>query len=198
MQKEIEVKIQIKPEFVDILQNWLENNAKFITNLVVTDHYMDNPKSSFYSLSPLGYKETLQFLRLRITDKDHFICYKKRHIDLENRTASVDECQTKVEDGHKLLELLNCLGYTNQTLVQKKQQFYMIDDTFELVIDDIKNLGEFIEIELKKEVTDVKTGIQMIYDLLKKIGITEFKSFDRGYLCMTLNPDYDFSEDVNL
>ena len=74
----------------------------------------------------------------------------------------------------------------------------MIDNKFEFAIDDIQNLGKMVEIEYKKETQDVKEAFNEIYTLLKKIGITEFTQFDRGYICMTLNPDHNFGEKIKL
>ena len=68
----------------------------------------------------------------------------------------------------------------------------------EIVFDDVAGLGTFIEIEIKdKKLESVESGKQKIYDLLRKIGFSEIKQFDRGYLSMFLNLDYDFSEIVN-
>ena len=50
----------------------------------------------------------MQFLRVRITPKDHFICYKKRNIDSNGKTLSVEETEVEVADGNKILDNSYC------------------------------------------------------------------------------------------
>ena len=55
-----------------------------------------------------------------------------------------------------------------------------------------------MEVELKTDVPNAKTGINLIYDFLKSIGITEFKIQTRGYISMLWNPTYNFGQEVVL
>lgn len=197
MQKEVEIKIKIDKRDVDILNNWLNLNTKFLGVLKITDYYLNNPDSSFYSDSPKGYKEALNFLRIRITDKDSFITFKKRNIDKEGETLSVNEVETKIGDGNKTIEIFKQLNFSD-TIELKKKRYVYIYDIFEIVLDEVEGLGSFIEIELKNYSGEVKPGIQKIYDLLKTIGIKNFVQYDYGYITIFLNPDYNFGKEVKL
>ena len=196
--KEIEVKIQIDIQQQNILQQWLDKNAKFVGNVNHIEYYLNNPTSTFFFTAPENYKDALDYLRIRITKDGDSFCLKKFHEDpISKRPLYCDEYEVKVSDGKKTLELMKALGYTQHTIVEKNRSTYNFD-CFEIVIDQVKNLGMFAEIELKSEVSNAQVGIKLIYDFLKSIGITKFKIQKRGYISMLWNPKYNFGEEINL
>ena len=82
-----------------------------------------------------------------------------------------------------MLELMKALGYTEQTLMQKTRNIYKFNH-FEMVIDQVENIGTFMEVELKTKVDDVKQGINLIYNFFKLIGLKRIKLQVRGYVSM--------------
>lgn len=201
MNKEIEIKFQLELDKNSFFETWLEDNAMFEGNIKITDFYLNNPKLGQYFLSPKGYKDILEFLRVRITDEKSYLCYKKRHIDNNGKTLSVDELEVIIDDGLQTVKILEHAGYTDKIKIEKTRSIFMYED-FEIVFDDVEALGSFIEIEIKehkhKTEKELINTLDRIYDLLRKIGLPEIKIFDRGYLCMFLNPDYDFSKIIKL
>ena len=197
MQKEVEIKIKIDTKEQEIFKNWLASNAKSCGVLKITDYYLNNPKSSFYSDSKEGYKEALNFLRVRITDKDSFITFKKRDVDKNGKTVCVNEVETSVDDGHRAIEIFKLLNLSEVTEIKKQRSVYLYD-IFEIVFDEVEGLGSFVEIELKNYSGDVKPGMQKIYALLKIIGINKFIQYDYGYITIFLNTDYDFGKEVEI
>ncbi|NGX48592.1 MAG: hypothetical protein K940chlam5_00180 [Candidatus Anoxychlamydiales bacterium] len=198
MNKEIEVKIQADKHIICTAIEWLDKNAKYVRDIHHIEYYLNKPATTFFFNAPEGYKDALDYLRVRITKKGDSLCYKKFHMDpIEKTPLYCDEYEINVSDGKKTLELMKALGYIEQTLMEKKRKIYNFD-CFEIVIDDVKNLGLFIEVELKASVPNAKTGIKMIYDFLKLIGINKFKLQKRGYISMLWNPKYDFSKKVCL
>jgi predicted adenylyl cyclase CyaB len=126
------------------------------------------------------------------------MCLKKFHEDpVEKRPLYCDEYEIEVSDGKKALELMRALGYTEQTLVDKTRDIYTFD-CFEIVLDRVKNVGIFMEVELKKEVESARVGVQEIYSFIKSLGIKKFKLQRRGYVSMLWNPDYNFGVEVEL
>ncbi|MCK4517534.1 class IV adenylate cyclase [Candidatus Babeliales bacterium] len=198
MNQEIEVKIQIESDQLKKLQSWLEKHATFVGELRHKEYYLDNPQSTFFFTAREDYKDALRYLRVRFTPQGDSVCYKDFYVDSETgKTTHCDEIESKVADGRAVLQLLAALGYTNKTLVEKKRKTYLFDD-FEIVIDEVTNLGIFVEVELKEQVENVKAGTQLIFDFLKSVGITKFKKQERGYVSMLWNPDYDFGEQTEL
>jgi len=196
--KEIEVKIQIDEETLEKTKGWLEKNAKFQGSIRHTEYYLNKPATSFFFSAPEGYRDAMDYLRVRLTDEGDSFCFKKFHEDpIEKRPLYCDEYEVDVSDGKKTLELMKAIGYTDQTLMEKVRNTYTFD-CFEIVIDRVTNLGVFIEVELKIEVENVKVGIKLIYDFLKSIGIKKFNLQTRGYISMLWNPGFDFGKSVEL
>jgi adenylate cyclase class 2 len=193
MPKEIEIKIKLADKQTEQLNKWIIKNAKFIEQQEITDYYFDNPKKSLYTKSPMGFIDPLEVWRIREIDDTYYLCNKKRTIDKNGKTVSVEENEAITPDGQDVMKVFEKRGFTKQVIINKTRDVYNYED-FEIVFDDIKNLGNFVEIELKSDEQNSVVGIKKIYDLLKKIGLTQFIQFDRGYLCMMLNPGYDFGE----
>ena len=198
MNKEIEVKLQLDDKLLNQTNGWLNKNAKHIKTINHTEYYLNKPETTFFFLAPEGYKDAMDYLRVRFTKDGDSFCFKKFHEDaIEKRPLYCDEYEVSVSDGKTTLELMKALGYTEQTLMEKKRSIYTFD-VFEIVIDQVTNLGVFMEVELKTEVPNVKVGLKLIYDFLKSIGITKFKLQTRGYVSMLWNPEYDFGKEVVL
>lgn len=179
MNKEIEIKIQITSEQLKNLQTWLDKNAKFVEKIEHKEHYLDNPNDSFYFINSEGKKEATCFFRIRMTKNGDSACYKNWHKDETGKTTHCDEVEIKLIDGNEMLNLFYALGYETKYTIEKSRKIYLVDK-FEIVIDNIKNYGIFVEVELKDQVANVQAGIENIYDLLRKIKITKFKKQIRG------------------
>ncbi|NGX63661.1 MAG: hypothetical protein KR126chlam6_01074 [Candidatus Anoxychlamydiales bacterium] len=198
MSKEIEVKIQVDKKTINKAEKWLDKNAEYIGDIHHIEYYLNKPATTFFFNAAEGYKDALDYLRVRITKEGDSFCYKKFHMDpIEKTPLYCDEYEVNVSDGKKTLELMKALGYIEQTRMEKKRKIYNFD-CFEIVIDDVKDLGMFMEVELKTFVSNAKEGIKMIYNFLKKIEITKFKLQQRGYISMLWNPKYNFSKEVSL
>ena len=196
--QEIEIKIQITPEQMTILDKWLSKNSEYKGEIHHIESYLDNPDHTFL-FDADGMKDARDWLRVRFTDNGDSVCLKRFHPDPENpgKHTHCDEYETKVNDGKMTLDLLKNLGFTSETILDKTRKTYDAKD-FEIVVDDVKDLGIFVEIELKKDVDDVKKGHEEINNLLKQIGITEFKKQFRGYVSMLWNPQINFGEEIKL
>lgn len=198
MNKEIEVKVQADDKLYYKMQIWLNNNAKFLKEIHHLEYYINNRATSFFFTSAEGYKDALDYLRVRITKNGDYFCFKKFHEDpVLKRPLYCDEYEVKVSDGQITLELMKALGYNEQIRMEKIRKIYQYED-FEIVIDDVKDLGKFIEIEFKKPINDPKEGLQIIYDFLKSIGINKIKLQKRGYISMLLNPGFNFTQEIDL
>jgi len=199
MQKEIEVKIQISDAQLAGLEQWLEKHGQFKGAVNHEEYYLDNPTAPLTFMSPQGYKDAIYYLRIRRNrQKGDSVCLKKWYGDAKTgEKTHCDEWEFTVSDGKTALELFEALGFTDATPIKKVRRIYLIDQ-FEVVIDDVENLGIFVEVELKEQVKDVQYGLNLIYDFFKKMGITSFKKQERGYTSMAWNPHYDFGQQVDL
>ena len=198
MQKEIEVKIQISDVQLKKLEHWLDSNSCFLGKVHHCEYYLNNPNASFTFIAPEGYKDSRYYLRIRhCKEKGDSLCLKKWHGDQMGKTRYCDEWEINVSDVETALQMLKELGFTEITCMQKVRRIYKAD-VFEIVIDEVKGLGIFIEFELKEYADDIDDALARIYDFIKQVGITTFKKQERGYVSMIWNPRYDFGEKINL
>lgn len=196
--KEIEVKLRVDEQQLHQAQAWLDANAQFCGTLHHKEYYLNNPKDSFLFDAPEGFKDALDYLRVRFTQGGDSCCFKKFHVDpVEQRPLYCDEYELGIEDGTKMLAFMHALGYAEQTLMEKTRSTYLYD-CFEIVIDDVKNLGFFMEVELKADFATAQEGLEHIYDFLQSIGITTFELITRGYITLLWNPGFDFGQEVDL
>ena len=185
MNQEVEIKIQISIEQLNLLQQWLNKNAKFIEQISHKEYYLDNPNDSFFFTNSKGKKDALRFFRIRLTEKGDSACYKNWHVDKKTgNTTHCDEIEVKLVDGIQTLKLLEAVGFTNKRIMEKTRKKYSVNG-FEIVIDNIKNHGIFVEIEIEHQTDNVNSCIQNMHNLLRKIGITTFKKQIAGCGKMT-------------
>ncbi|MFA5075160.1 MAG: class IV adenylate cyclase [Candidatus Babeliales bacterium] len=174
MKQELEVKIQITTEQLNLLHKWLDKNAKFIEQINHKEYYLNNPNDSFFFINADGKKDALRFFRIRLTDQGDSACYKNWHVDKKTgHSTHCDEIEIKLIGGMQMLKLMEAVGFTEQRVKEKNRKKYIFNN-FEIVIDDIKNLGIFVEIELIEQIKNINLDIQKIYDLLRTIGIFVF------------------------
>ena len=81
---------------------------------------------------------------------------------------------------------MRILGFKPTSTIKKKRQSYMYND-FSFDCDEIEGLGFFLEIEFKGKIKDPNLGRQMILDLLKEIGLKDYKIINGGYPWMQWN-----------
>lgn len=198
MQTEIEIKLELTPKIEKIIAAFLKENSKIEKETHHIEYYLDNPKSTFFIKSKEGFKDAIDYLRVRFTKKGDSICLKHWIRDKKTgKTTHCDEYETKVESGQITLELLEQIGFTNNTKIDKTRKIYNYKD-FEIAIDSVKGLGKFMEVELKKKVKQPKDGIKEIYNFLLSLDIKTINKMERGYVSMMWNKEYDFGEKINL
>lgn len=197
--KEIEIKIQITTDQLKLLKEWLAEHAEFKGEEHHQEYYLDNPDHSFKYMHDNGYLDATDYLRIRINDKGSTITFKRweNSKKSDGDSKNLFEYESGISDPDNLLKIFAVIGYTDNSLMDKTRQKY-IAGNFEIVIDDVKDLGIFVEIEVLEHDDDTEVTIKKIYDLLKEIGITKFNKQTRGYISMIWNPDYDFNEPMSL
>jgi len=196
--QEVEIKIKTTPALLKKIEAWLKKNATFQGEELHRELYLDNPNATFFFTRPDGEKDALKYLRVRWLDLQQgfkgSVCFKDWYEDENGRTTHCDEFETKVADPDMMLALFERLGYTHKTVTAKKRKKFRFKE-YEIVVDEVQDLGTFVEIEMKKQVSDFKAALhELEMFLVKKIGITEYWIQTRGYASSFRNPDFEFGE----
>lgn len=193
--QEVEIKIKTTSQYMKKLEAWLADNATFQGQERHKEFYLDNPNSTFFFTRPDGEKDALKYLRVRYSDNGGSICFKDWHQDDQTgKTTHCDEFEVNVSDADTALALFERLGYTHKTKMAKHRRKFRTGD-YEIVIDDVEGLGVFVEVEMKKSVSNVSSALQELENfIVSTVGITEYWIQTRGYASRIRNPDMEFGE----
>lgn len=111
-----------------------------------TDHENDTyyyPPHRDYEMTPEG----REFLRLRIRNNESIFEHKNVVYNNGKKTHSV-ELPVRITEPEAFRKMLEILGFREHMAVEKTRHVFE-DENFVIVLDDVKGLGYFIEIEKK-------------------------------------------------
>ncbi len=181
-----EIEIQVKIDGIDKLLKHLKNKAQYISAEWQKDIYFSPSDSSksFLNKTPVD-----EWLRVRYEDSKTSVTYKNFHREKSGFAKFCDEYNTDIKDGKQMEKVFLALGFVEIITVDKKRKTYM-DGDFEISIDDIKNLGRFVEVEYKgkkskEKYLDIKSSM---VQYLKDKGCTNIVANNGGYPFMILFP----------
>lgn len=182
----IEIEIQARVEKIKPLLKFLRKNGKFVAEKRQIDQYF-SPKDK--NKDYLKERPVIEWLRLRDAEGKYLITYKYWHHDKNGRSYYSDEYETEVGSINQVRKILEALGFRLISVVDKVRKVWNYED-YEITIDVVKTLGNFVEVEYigKNEKTDQKkVGDEMI-DFLKKLGCGKLELSWQGYPFQLLFP----------
>ncbi len=143
------------------------------------DTYFAHPVRSF--------AETNEALRVRQVNDENRITYKGPVIDQEIKMRREIEIPFQSGAADELLELLEILGFTQVRSVEKTRDVYHLDwrdHSCEVCIDQVEELGSFLEVETVVESDGREQAKQAVLDLAAELGLSSPEP--RSYLQMLL------------
>lgn len=172
MEIEISAKVDNLPQLKEKL---LALGAKKTGDKHQFDVYLSPPHKSFF--------KTPHYLRVRqdlLNNKNSFeyiICEKGL-----GDSSACEENEVEIGDGWALLNILHRLGFKEICKVEKKRESFKLEQ-FEIVLDRVKKLGDFIEVEMEGKMEDEKGYSEKIRKLLSKLGVKKEQFvIDGGYV----------------
>ncbi len=183
--KDIEIEIQVTIENGKPLIEFLEKNADFQKERQQIDEYFSPIHRNFIDVRPVK-----KWLRLRDSGGKYSINYKNWHYDENGRSQYCDEYETKIEDLTQLRKILDVLNFKPLVKVDKLRKVWTYKD-YEIAVDSVKGLGDFVEIEYigKEEKVDPKKITEEMIDFLKSVGCGQIKRNYVGYPFQLLFPE---------
>jgi predicted adenylyl cyclase CyaB len=109
-------------------------------------------------------------LRVRNENGKHIFTLK---ISQNNRTDSIEE-EIEIKDGEKMVEILKLIGWEEAVMVDKIRIKAKLKEGIEVTLDNVKDLGEFIEAEKMVNIEDaeIRKTIQFgLLDFLESVGV---------------------------
>lgn len=183
---EIEIKFPLRNSAEAF--SFLNKKAKLISkNIYQRDAYFTPTHRNF-----LAEKYPFEWLRLRKSPKGEFITYKHFHPEGAEKTDYCDEFETKVNSLEALEKMFNSLDFKELVVVEKKRTTWIFKNV-EIVIDEVTDLGFYIELEITSAFDNPEEGKVYLYQLLKEWQIEVGEEDIRGYPFQLLaNKGYTF------
>lgn len=182
MSKEIEIQVHI--EKVKPLLAMLSEEGNFVYENRQIDEYFTPPDHDFTAVRPLA-----EWLRLRDSDGKYSINYKYWHYDNSGRSHHCDEYESPIADIVAMRDMLLALKFRKLITVDKVRKAFNYKD-WEIALDSIKNLGQFVEIEYKGSgKVDPKKETDKMVEFLKRSGCGKIERNYLGYPFQLMFPD---------
>jgi len=183
--KNIEIEIQVNIENSKPLMAFLKKNANFKSEKHQIDEYFSPVHRNFTEVRPV-----VEWLRLRDSSGKHSINYKNWHHDQSGKSNHCDEYETKIEDLNQLRKMLDVLNFKSIAKVDKLRKTWIYKD-YEVALDSVKGLGDFVEIEYigKDEKVNPKKITEEMINFLKDIGCGKIERNYVGYPFQLLFPE---------
>ncbi|PIX02924.1 class IV adenylate cyclase [bacterium (Candidatus Gribaldobacteria) CG_4_8_14_3_um_filter_42_11] len=185
MPKDIEIEIQVNVEKIEPLLEFLTKSGQFVGEKHQVDEYFTPTHRDFLAVRP-----AVEWLRLRNSDGIFYFNYKNWHLDEQGKSHYCDEYETKIDDTDQLKKILQVLNFQSLVKVDKSRKIYLYQD-YEVAIDKVAGLSDFVEIEYKgaSPAVDPKMITNEMVKFLKDLGCGEIKRNYSGYPFILLCPD---------
>ena len=180
--KEIETLVELNDDINKVLETF--NKFEYIdTQLVIDDYYYD-PKRN--NLKPNNNNQINECLRLRQKGNKNYITYKDDVFE-GNVWLYSNEYETEIKSIEILKEILNKLGLKKLLTIKNTKKTYKYND-YEIVLEDVEDLGYFMEVEYcTNEDVDVKEIKKQIQEFINSLNIKTSKELSIGKPELMLN-----------
>ncbi len=168
---ETEIKIKITKLEYEKLINFMKNNAKFLKENKQLDTYYQPSYRKF-----LNDKEINEWLRIGERGNKIILNYKNWHDNMY-----CDEYEVEIDNSENLDKIFSILGLEKIAVVNKERKTYMYLNKYEIALDFVKDLGYFIEIEVKDYTKELIDEYNDLLKLTKDFNLNLDNIDKRGY-----------------
>lgn len=173
---EIEIKVPVEKEVFLKVKEEVKKIARFVKKSKQVDDYFTPKHRNF--VEP---RFPFEWLSVRERDGTFILNYKHFHPENVEVMTHCDEFETEVKSKDKLEKIFSALDLRKLVTVKKKREVFVYNDEFEIALDDVTDLGYFVEIETIKDFGSVEVAREKLMEFFKKLGIDTSKADKRGY-----------------
>lgn len=178
--------VELKFPLIDampVIRRLVELGAKPQPLVQQTDLYFNHPARDF--------EQTDEALRIRSMGNRHLVTYKGPIVDSQTKTRREIEISLGGDDAAAQFgEILRLLSFRAVREVRKKRQPYQCtwqDRAFEVALDDVAGLGQFVEIETQADEAGRTAAVEAILAFASQFRLGQPEK--RSYLCLLLEMD---------
>lgn len=168
---ETEIKIKITENEYNYLDEFMKNNASFLKESRQLDTYYQPSYRKF-----LTDKIVTEWLRIGERGNKKILNYKNWHDNMY-----CDEYEVEIDNSENLDKIFNILGLEKIAIVNKKRKTFFYLHKYEISLDQVQELGYFIEIEVKKYSKDPLEEYDALLKVAKNLNLNLDNIDKRGY-----------------
>lgn len=167
MKFEVEQKFPIE-DMAEVETRLASVGARFTDAVVQVDRYFAHPSRDF--------AQTDEAIRIRQVGDANFITYKGPKIDATTKTREEIELPLHNGDEHakQWVSLLDVLGFAPVATVCKRRRHAHVawqGVEIEVALDQVQDLGNFIELELHADEVEVDVAKSKLQSLADELGL---------------------------
>lgn len=170
---ETEIKIKILKEEFQKIEIFMKNNAQFLKNSNQMDTYYQPTHRKFLND---GEEMINEWLRIGIRGNKKILNYKNWYNNMY-----CDEYEVEIDNEENLDKIFKILGLEKIAVVHKVRSTYFYLNKYEIALDYVKNLGYFIEIEVKNYDEELVKEYDKLLKLAKDLNLNLNHIDKRGY-----------------
>lgn len=169
---EVEAKVKI------LVPEKTRKKLRPIAKLISQERKIDN----YYTLEKKHYPK--KSLRIRKINYKYQVNFKQKLSYIRGVHAK-KETEFNISDIKGFLALIKEFGFKHWLTKEKYSEIYKINNNFHIELNNVKNLGWFLEIEyLVPHENKIKKARKEIIKVMKKVGIKENQIEKSGYTKM--------------
>lgn len=167
MDREIEIKLEITEKDYEKYLSLLLENGSSHTKKEQNDIYFSPKYRPFF-----GGDIDDECLRVRIMNDKYILSYKKIFFGNSDEDIHLEEHESEVSNLEQVIKILECLGIEKVLTLHKVRNSFIYQDIFEISLDNVFDLGYFIEIEVKNNTLSVGDANQKLKELTSSLGLS--------------------------
>ena len=175
-----EVELKVRAAHDAVRERLAALDAERVGAVRQVDTYYDAPHRDF--------AETDEALRIRREEADGGsearVTYKGPLVEAASKTRR--EVETGVDDGDRMGDILDALGFSPAAVVEKERERYDLDG-YTVTLDTVGDLGEFVEIEREAPADDLDATREGAISHLRDLGLDPDEQVRTSYLGLLLD-----------
>lgn len=180
----IEVEIKIKVDGLTEIRDKVSRLGKLVKSINQIDEYYVPSHRDFFAQKP----HPTEWLRIRTNpDKTIFEYDLSINKQADGKQDYVEEYETDISEPDELRKILGFLNFEKVITVDKQREYWICDD-IEVALDDVKDLGCFVEAEAKGNFKNAIEAEEKCISFLEKLGINDIEKarINKGYPVLVL------------
>lgn len=173
---EIEIKLEIEEnQYKELFNFFLDGSSKH-TNKKQHDIYFSPENPKFF-----GGDIDDECIRIRIQKDKYILCYKKIYMGNDEEDIHIVEYETEVSNLDATINILKGVRINKICDLMKERDSFIYKDLFEISLDNVKDLGYFVEIEIYDKNIPINEANQLLLNLVKDLNLDITRRNLKGY-----------------